>query len=71
MSDAHTILLSSSNQIDKPLHAVNSLGLLVIVMLSYRILSASERHCSKHATLFMKIYAKVNPDGNKYVRSPP
>jgi hypothetical protein len=48
VSDAHTIFFSSSNQIDKPLHAINSLGLLVIFMLvySYRILSASERHCS-------------------------
>ena len=31
VSDAHTILLSSSNQIDKPLHAVNSLALLVVL----------------------------------------
>jgi hypothetical protein len=51
VSDAHTILLSSSNQIDKPLHAVNSLGLLDVFMLySYRILSASERHCSVYQT---------------------
>ena len=52
VSDAHTILLSSSNQIDKPLHAINGLGLLDIFMLySYRISSASEWHCSLgHAT---------------------
>jgi hypothetical protein len=49
VSDAHTTFnfsVTSSNQIDKPLHAVNCLGLLVIIMLGYRILSASERHCS-------------------------
>jgi hypothetical protein len=50
VSDAHTIFITSSNQIDKPLHAVNCLGLLVIIMLSYRISSASERHCSVYQT---------------------
>ena len=37
---------TSSDQIDKPLHAVNSLNLLVIFMLCHRILSASKQHCS-------------------------
>jgi hypothetical protein len=32
------------------LHAVNCLCLLVIIMLGYRILSASERHCSVYQT---------------------
>jgi hypothetical protein len=44
------IMITSSNQIDKPLHAINSLGLLVIVKLCYRILSASEQHCSVYQT---------------------
>ena len=40
---------TSFNQIDKPLH-INCLGLLVIFMLCYRILSTSELHCSVYQT---------------------
>ena len=51
VSDAHTFFsFTSSNQIDKPSHAVNSLGLIDVFMLCYRILSASKRHCSVYQT---------------------